>query len=395
MPTLTSPAITRRTLDDTMLSSAPLRACFLIDELALAGTETQLLALIRRFDRQRVEPYLCLLRGDRAASRALEPADCPVWRLGVAALARPRTLLKFAEFVRLLRRHCIDVLQVYFPDSTYFGLPAALLAGVPNRIRTRNNLGHWLTPWHHRLGRAMNGLTTATLTNCDAARQALLSAEAPPEESVHVLQNGVDIDRFLAVPALSEATPAQPCVGAVSNLRPVKGTDIFVAAARLVHDICPAAAFHIAGDGESRAEMEAAIAGGGLSERFFLPGSQRDVPEFLSGLDVAVLPSRAEGMSNALLEYMAAGRPIVATDVGGNAELIEDGVHGLLVPPEDPMALARAIVQLLNDRAFARRLGAAARQRARERFSREAMMQRFAAFYESLPRRRPIAGAST
>jgi glycosyltransferase involved in cell wall biosynthesis len=109
-----------------------------------------------------------------------------------------------------------------------------------------------------------------------------------------------------------------------------------------------------------------------------------DVPSFLAGLDVAVLPSRAEGMSNAVLEYMAAGRPIVATAVGATPELLADGEHGLLVPPGDPAALAAAIGKLLRQPELARRLGAAARRRARERYSREAMVRRFEAFYASL-----------
>jgi glycosyltransferase involved in cell wall biosynthesis len=364
----------------------PVRVCFLIDELAVAGTETQLLALIRHLDRRRVEPHLCLLRGDGAASRALEPADCPVWRLGVGALARPRALAQLVRFVRLLRRHRIDVLQAYFPDSSYFGVPAAWLAGVPNRLRTRNNLGHWLTPLHRRLGRALNAWTTGTLTNCEAARQALLAAEGPPPETVRVLENGVDLGRFLAIPPASATSSEVPCVGAVANLRPVKGVDVFVAAAALLAERHPRAVFRVAGEGGQRAELEAAVERHGLAGRFLLPGAAGDVPGFLAGLDVAVLPSRAEGMSNALLEYMAAARPVVATAVGGNTELVADGVHALLVPPDDPTALAGAIDRLLTDRALAGRLGAAARRRARERYGREAMVRRFQDFYESLPR---------
>ena len=108
------------------------------------------------------------------------------------------------------------------------------------------------------------------------------------------------------------------------------------------------------------------------------------MPGFLAELDVAVLCSRAEGMPNAVLEYMAAGRPVVATAVGAVPELIEDGTHGLLVPPGDPGALARAIARLLADPGLARRLGEAARWRARERYGREAMVRRFEDFYAGL-----------
>jgi L-malate glycosyltransferase len=386
MQSLTFPSVVPERSVETAPCGVPLRVCFLIDELAVAGTETQLLALLRNLERRRVAPYLCLLRGESELSRSLEPADCPVWRLGVGGLARPRTLVRMARFVRWLRRERIDAVQCYFPDSSYFGIPAAWLAGVPNRLRTRNNLGHWLTPLHRRLGRALNALTTGTLANCEAARQALLAAERPATESVHVLENGVDLGRFLTLRPIAETPSETPHIGTVANLRPVKGVDVFLAAAALVAEQHPKAMFRVAGEGDQRAELESTARQLGLAERFQLSGATKAVAEFLAELDIAVLPSRAEGMSNALLEYMAAGRPIVATSVGGNAELIEHGVHGLLVQPENPLALARAMGQLLTDRPLARRLGAAARQRARDRFGREAMVRRFERFYEGLPR---------
>jgi glycosyltransferase involved in cell wall biosynthesis len=362
----------------------PVRVCFLIDELAAAGTETQLLALIRHLDRRRVEPILCLLHGDGAASRALEPADCPVHRLGVGALLRPDSFVRLLRFAAFLRRERIDVLQAYFPDSSYFGIPAAWLAGVPHRLRTRNNLGHWLTPLHRLLGRALNALTTLTVANCQAARQALLTHEAPHPDTVVVLENGVDLDRFLDLPLPLQRRPGMPaCVGAVANLRAVKGLDVLIDAAQLV--ACPAE-FAVAGEGEERGPLEEKIAAAGLHERFRLPGASSDVPGFLSGLDVAVLCSRAEGMPNAVLEYMAAARPIVASAVGAVPELIEDGVHGLLVPPGDARALAEAIARLLSDPLLAARLGEAARRRAIERHGRAAMVRRFEDFYEQLAR---------
>jgi glycosyltransferase involved in cell wall biosynthesis len=371
------------------------RVCFLIDELAAAGTETQLLALIRRLDRRRVSPFLCLLRGHTAASRALEPDDCPVWRLGVGGLARPATLVQAARFVRFLRRRRIDVLQAYFPDSSYFGVPLAWLAGVPHRVRTRNNIGHWLTPTHRLLGRVLNLFTTLTVANCEAARRALLEAEGPDPDRVLVLENGVDHERFLAVPPFTgDDRPGLRCVGAVANLRPVKGLDVLLDAAARLAGRHPDVTFRVAGEGPQRGELEAAAGARGLAGRFELPGAASDVPGFLAGLDVAVLCSRAEGMSNALLEYMAAGRPVVATSVGANPELIADGVHGLLVPPGDAAALAGAVGRLLADRGLARRLGEAARRRARERYGREAMVRRFEDFYAGLVARPPVGRAA-
>jgi glycosyltransferase involved in cell wall biosynthesis len=365
----------------------------MIDRLLRGGTESQLVALIRALDRERVRPYLCLLDGDDTLSRSLEPEGCPVLRLGVRSLLRPRTAGRVLELARFLRRHRIDVLQVYFPDSTYLGVLAGRLAGVPFVVRTRNNLGHWLTPTHRRLGRLYNHLTTLTVANCEAAREALLRDEGPRPESVVVLENGVDLNRFLAIPPLDPAVPPRR-VGAVANLRPVKGLDVLVQAAALVGAGRPDTVFAVAGEGECRQALERQVAGAGLGDRFSLPGTVRDVPAFLAGIDVAVLSSHAEGMSNAVLEYMAAGRAIVATAVGATVRLIEDGVTGVLVAPGDPARLAAAITGLLRDPARAARLGAAARRRARERHGREAMVRRFEQFFEDLVRGKEVRACS-
>jgi L-malate glycosyltransferase len=370
-------------------SPRPVRVCFVIDELAPAGTETQLLALIRHLDRRRILPYLCLLRGDKPVSQALEPDDCPILRLDVGSLRHPRTLLRAWRFLRFLRRERIDVVQTYFADSSYFGIPTAWVAGVSHRIRTRNNVGHWLTPLHRWLGRMLNVITTQTLTNCEAAREALVAAEQPRLDTVLVLENGVDLDRFRDIPPLTmRPATAEQHVGVVANLRPVKGLDVFVRAAALVHARFPQVVFTVVGEGDLRSDLEQQVAARGLGDHFRLPGSVADVPGFLAGLDVAVLCSHAEGMSNALLEYMAAGRAIVSTAVGAAPQLIVDGAHGLLVPPGDAETLAEAIGRLLEDRQLAQHLGAAGRLRAQEFYSRQAMVQRFEEFYLSLVFRR-------
>jgi glycosyltransferase involved in cell wall biosynthesis len=166
-------------------------------------------------------------------------------------------------------------------------------------------------------------------------------------------------------------------------LRPVKGVDVFVqAAARLATTF--RTTFHVAGQGEQRPELERLIGELGLQDRMTLHGPVADVAAFLSTLDVAVLPSHAEGMSNAVLEYMAAARPVVATDVGANRQLLGDGEFGVLVPPGDPVALSAAIGGLLADPAAMHRLGVAGRRHVQEHYSRDAMRRRFEAFYERL-----------
>jgi glycosyltransferase involved in cell wall biosynthesis len=364
----------------------PIRVCFLIDRLRPAGTESQLVALIRHLNRRRVEPYLCLLDGEDDLSRSLEPPDCPVLRLGVHSLHRRETVGAAWRLARFLRRERIDVVQVYFVDSTYLGVPVARLAGVPYVVRTRNNAGYWITPLHRWLGWFYHRFADVTVANCEASRRSVIAEERPSPRRVLVLENGVDLSRFPRghSGATTAPRPGGPAVGVVANLRPIKGLDILVRAAVAICAVHPDVTFHIAGEGEQRPELEQLVADLGLANCFHLPGTVFDIPAFLARLDVAVLPSHSEGMSNALLEYMSAGKAIVATRVGDNARLIEDGRHGLLVVPGSPTALAAAVRRLLEDPGLARRLGRAARRRVEECYSREAMVRRFEAFYEGL-----------
>jgi glycosyltransferase involved in cell wall biosynthesis len=360
----------------------PIRVCFLIDRLTRGGTETQVLALIRALDRHRVEPTLVLLDGADSESQLLEPDDCPVLRLGLRSLHKPSTLVAAAKLTGFWREHGTDIVQTYFLDSAYLGVPLARLAGIRKVVRVRNNLGHWLTPTHRWLGRIVGRLADVTLTNCEPARQALLAAEGGPPGKVVVLENGVDLDRFTALPPSKNGSA--PRIGVVANLRPVKGVDVFIrSAARLATDY-PAATFHIAGQGEQRPELERLIVELGLGDRVTLHGAVADVPAFLANLDVAVLPSRAEGMSNAVLEYMAAGRPVVATDVGANGHLLGNGEFGVLVPPGEPEALAVGIRQILADPLIAAGIAATARRHVQDNYSRDAMRLQFEDFYRRL-----------
>jgi glycosyltransferase involved in cell wall biosynthesis len=306
----------------------------------------------------------------------------------VLALCRPAAIAKAWRLAHFLRRQRIDILHVYFPDSTYLGVLAGWLARVPHLVQSRNSINYWPTPLARWLGRCCNRLTDILIANCAACRQAARAEGGLRPEQLVILENGVDLARF-PLPRCSPGPQAERRprrVGVVANLRLVKGLEHFVQAAAEVSASQPAVSFHIAGEGELRPALQRLVTDLGLAERVCLPGLVADVPGFLHELDVAVLCSTSEGMSNALLEYMAAGRAIVATAVGGNTELIVDGVHGLLVPAGDPPRLAAAIRRLLLDGNLRTRLGAAARQRVEEHYSREAMVRRFEAFYDKLAR---------
>lgn len=364
----------------------PVNVCFMIDRLGAAGTEMQLLAVIAEFDRRRLRPHLCLLDGMDEESRSLEPPHCPILRLGIRRLRSAGSLAAAMKFTRFLRANRIEGLQVHFRDSTYFGVPFARLAGVKHVVLTRFDSGYWVTDADRRLGRWVARLAEAAFANSDEARRSAITDYTLDPDRVLILNNGVDLSRY-ARPVVRSGSAAKArgrSVGLVANLRPVKDPECFIRAAGILAPRHPDVTFLLAGSGELRSPLEQLCGDLGIVDRVRFQGSVSDMPAFLSGLNVAVLCSRSEGLSNALLEYMAAGLPIVASAVGGNTSLIDEGVHGLLVPPQDPASLAQAIERLLGDPHMAGAMGRAAQDRVRHHYSLEVKARGLEDFYQRL-----------
>jgi glycosyltransferase involved in cell wall biosynthesis len=193
---------------------------------------------------------------------------------------------------------------------------------------------------------------------------------------------GVDVGAFDAVPSLSDDSARS--VGTIGRLIAQKGVDVLVAAAAQVARVAPNVRFLIVGDGPLRDDCIRWIESHGLRHRVTLLGERTDVPALLSQMSVFVSASRWEGMPAAVLEALAARRPVVATRVLGSSELIEDGVTGLLVPPDDPAAMSAAILRLLNDSALARSLGKAGRQVVESRYSLKVMAEQVMDVYRQV-----------
>lgn len=364
-----------------------LNLCFLIDELRTGGTETQLLKLIGQLDRSRVRPHLCLLDGTSDDSRQLEPDNCPIERLGVRKLLSFHSLLRSRKFIKTLQNWQIDVLQVVFPDSTYFGVPLAKWAGVPCVVRTRRDLFYWVTPVHRHLGRWLDGiynryLVDAMIVNSEAVRDSALKNERPAPKQITVIPNGLELSQFSN--RLPRTNGDRLSIGIVSMLRPEKRLDLFVNAAREVAKEVSNTTFVIAGEGPERSRLETQIAEAGLQDQFKLPGKVENIASFLEQLDIAVLCSDTEGLSNALVEYMASGLPVVATAVGGNVELLKHEETGLLTPPGNASALSAALLELVRDSQKRLRLGTNAQQAVQNKFDLGRVATAYEDFYSSL-----------
>jgi glycosyltransferase involved in cell wall biosynthesis len=281
-------------------------------------------------------------------------------------------LLGLLELVRLMRRLGPDIVHVNSSKAGVLGRLAAALARVPVRVFTVHG---WAFKAHDGIAaaaylwadRLMRPLTTRTICVAESERAAGLRAHTCGAGNTVVIRNGVEHDR---VPGAPPRTGGPPVVLAVGRLRAPKDFTTLVRAAERLEP--GSARIRIAGDGPDRAELEAEIAARATGAEVELLGERDDVPRLLAGSDVFVLPSRSEGMPLSVLEAMAAGRPVIASAVGGVPELVVDGVTGILVPPGDEAALAGAIGRLARAPAEGARMGEAAHRRVEAEFGLEA-----------------------
>jgi glycosyltransferase involved in cell wall biosynthesis len=291
-----------------------------------------------------------------------------------------------------LRRERIDVLHAHSFGQNAWASVIGRLTRVPAVIAHEHNwafTGRALRPVIDRELIARFASTMIVVSR--EARRRMIEVERIPPERLVLLPNGI---RALppgdggAVRKELGIGPDAPVIGTVCILRSEKALDVLVRAAALLVRDFPRLRVLIVGDGDERVRVEALVEQLGLGDHVLLTGARTDVPDILGALDVAVMPSDYEGIPLSILEFMDAGKPIVASRVGGIPEVIEEGVHGVLVPPRDEAALAAAIGRLLRDTDAAREMGTRARDRCRREFSLDRTVERLQQLYERLHSKR-------
>ena len=361
---------------------------------AIGGTERHVVNLSRELDTSKFELHLVCFKRWGELLGEIETLGVPISEYKINSLYSPQTLRQQLRFSGFLRRNQIQVVHTYGFYSTVFAVPAARLARVPIVIASIRDTGELLTPLQKRVHQFACRFADSILVNAEAVRQWLI-AEGYNANNIHVIRNGIALDRFEkkdggAAIRQELGLPAHvPLVAMLSRLNRLKGGEYFLQAATLLASRFPEVRFLIVGDvgcGDStyKAALEREAIRLGLGNRILFTGFRLDVPKVLSAVSISVLPSLSEGLSNVLLESMAAGVPVIATKVGGTPEVIEDGVSGLLVPPSDSEALARAMRSLIENPELARRYGQAGKQRIAEHFSLGRMVQQTEQHYLNL-----------
>ncbi len=331
----------------------------------LGGSELQLLRLLEALDPEHFAVELYFLRAPAEGLPTRQP-----WPCFAAAGHGAGRLATILGVRRLLRQRRPAVVQAMFQDSIFLGVPAAWLARVPSILCARRNAGYWKR-WHHRAAlRVINRMANAWQVNAEPIAAMLQSDEGVSAAAIEMVPNWLDLERFHPA-SRAERLAARQRLGldeealvavSVANYWPVKRLDTVVAAAAQVCRARPEARFYLLGEGPERAGLTAQIEGLGLAEQVRLTGAVETVEQYLAAADVGVLSSSSEGCSNAALEYMAAGLPLVLSDVPGNRAL----AAGTLVPVGDAAAWAKALLRLAADPTARAQQGRAHRIRAEQ-----------------------------
>jgi glycosyltransferase involved in cell wall biosynthesis len=369
-----------------MQDPPPVNIAFVMTSCEAGGTERQMIELQRRLNPERWQVHVACLHARGAWFRRMSEAAASVTEFPLKSFSRPDTMRQAWAFMRWCREHSIVIVHTTDLYANIFALPAAAFADVPVRIANRREINPDKSLGQIVMQRAAYECAHKIVANSRAAADRL-RREGVPARKVATVSNGVDRRIFVPQPA----RPTLRRVVVVANLRPEKRHDVLIDAAPEVLRHFPEARFEIVGGGPELRSLQGRTVDQGVAHAFAFVGHEEDVAARLRTADVFVLPSQSEAFPNAVLEAMSAGLPIVASGVGGILELIDDHRTGLLVPPGDPHTLARGICRLMADQPLGVRLGEAASQEVRGRYSFDRMTAAFEAVYLSELARRGVA----
>ena len=366
------------------MSAPRLRVLFVVGNFVAGGAERHLLEMWKRFDRERFEIEIACFRAEGQFWPEVRSLGHPVHELGVGRrIYEPRGLRGLLRLAGHVRKFRPDVIHGYLFGPNLFAVLAGRLCGVKVVAVAKRNVDAFETPRQRAVQRLAHRWATHVTAVSNAVAETVV-ALGVPRARVTVIPNGVDVARFggaAADRAELGASNGETVIGSVGCLAARKDYGTLLDALARLRVRHPHARAVLVGDGPDRAALEARAAELGVAGHTTFLGERPDIERLLPAMDVFVLSSREEGIPNALLEAMAAGRPAVATAVGGTPEVLEHGVTGWLVPPADPAALAAALAEALDDPAEAARRGAAARRETIARMSIDAMVRRHEAFY--------------
>ncbi len=350
------------------------------------GQEIRILLEMKEHRKQGHELYLLCPPRTKLAEEA-GGAGIEVIPYKIPTSWNPGSIRRIKHLIQELK---VEVLHTHSSVDSWAGGLAGRWAKVPVLVRTRHISVRVRRPWLNRI----YYLPDAIITTGEHIRRELLQTHKIPAEQIVSIPTGVDRGRFHPGPPDLELKKRMglpidsPVITLVAVLRAQKRHELVIAAAAEVIKDFPQARFIFVGDGPGRNRVEREIINAHLEAQILMTGYREDIPAILSFTDLGIISSVAEGMPQFLFQILAMGKPVIATEVGGIPEVVTSGVNGLLVPPEDPAALAKAMVQVLGDPETARRLGEKGRRLVEQEYTVEKMAEKVYRVYQKVYERK-------
>jgi glycosyltransferase involved in cell wall biosynthesis len=345
-------------------SSKPFPVMLMVRELGAGGTERQLVELAKSLDRSRFSPHVGCFRGG-FRSEELRAAGVPILRLPVQSFLRPSAIQGAWMLARYLRRHSIRIAHAFDAPLNCFGVPVARAARVPVVLSSTRAHRSLNPPRINGILRWTDHMVNGVVVNCEAMRLHLVDEEKVPASRIHLCYNGIDTETF--TPA--SRSEGRLTIGLVSVLRPEKDVATLVEAFARVAGHPASPRLLIAGGGPMLPNLQALAERVGVGAVTRFEPATSPVVEYLRQIDIFVLPSLSEALSNSLMEAMSTGCTAVASNVGGNPELVLDDETGFLFEPGDIEGLSLRLRQLLDEELLRRRLASNGMRFIRERFT--------------------------
>jgi len=369
-----------------------MKITFIIDILDsdLGGTENQLIKMINGIDKKKFEVELICFDNHPWFEANAKTLDCDSRVIAINRFKKAYTYMNFLRLVSHLRKDKPDVLHTFFPAGNTLGVFAGRLAGVRNIVSSRRDYGEWMLGPYLFTTKVANRFVKRIIANSYMVKELTESKELVSGGKVAVIYNGINTDLFVNMkPDLSfkkklRIPERNKVVGIVANFRPMKHHYTFIRAAAEILKTRKDVDFILVGTGQLREDTERLAASLDISERVHFAGPQNNVRPYLSIMDAGVNCSEGEGLSNAVMEYMAAGVPAVVSNAGGNPDLITHDVNGYVFELDDHRSLASFILRLLDDKATRDRFTKNALEKIRREMSLTAILSEYENFYQRL-----------
>jgi glycosyltransferase involved in cell wall biosynthesis/peptidoglycan/xylan/chitin deacetylase (PgdA/CDA1 family) len=354
-----------------------IKILYIIDKFKFAGAQMHLRELIRLLDKDQFDIKLITLD-----------------ELGIKRIYGLSGFIGIFKLIKLIKEQQPDIVHTYLFSENILGSIAARMSGVKVIITSRRDTGLLREGrWQHILAYRMTSwLVDKIICVSGAVKKVALLKEKADIHKVEVIYNGVDVDKFSSqlTAYRSQFKKAlgilrdEFVVGMIANFSWIKGHRDFIEVAQLVLAEVPNTRFLLIGDGVLKNSLQSIVRSQHLEDRILFIGTRKDISELLSIMDVSVNASYSEGMSNTILESMAAGVPVVATAIDGNLETVIDNITGILVPPKNPRIMSEAIIKILKDKELVRKMSENARSLAKEKFASKIMVKNIENLYKRL-----------